>query len=407
MKPFTIIGSVVALFGAVVALHAQTRPLRSSAGNLLQIGQAVLMYANDNKGYFPPDLGKVTKYVKGDLDLFVSPRRATEIPSEVRAKPEDSALWFTMRCDYVLTVPPGTRLTRVRDMAQFPLVVEKGSEPDAPIAILYADGHVVEYGPQMPRGGPAFRANPSAPASRPAALIPAPPSTQPATAGALVGKLPGNVASALAGSWRISFERVVQATYTFNPDGTFALAFAAVPPHSPPGRASGTWKLDGTRLVITNTASDTPYTVIGEQETAEVVGLTDDALALHTTNRKGTEEVMTFQRVIPFAKGKHDNPKVMGTWQADRALLVLAESGLAVMNAGGQSVKGEWSQRGGQLLILFDTPPPSDNRRRADPDARSREVSLTIDLVNDTTLVLTGPLLHSRDNAPATFLRVK
>ena len=57
MKLCTILASAVALFGAVVTLHAQTRPLRSSAGNLLQIGQAVLMYANDNKGYFPPDLG--------------------------------------------------------------------------------------------------------------------------------------------------------------------------------------------------------------------------------------------------------------------------------------------------------------------------------------------------------------
>jgi hypothetical protein len=77
-----------------------------------------------------------------------------------------------------------------------------------------------------------------------------------------------------------------------------------------------------------------------------------------------------------------------------------------VLNASERSVRGEWSQRGEQLLVLFDTPPVAPGRRRIDPAPLNRETSLTIDLADDTTLVLTGAMFQ-RNGTPSTFLRVK
>ena len=388
--------SLVLLCVAIVPVHGQTRPAGSAAVNLRQIGQAIHMYASDHKGYVPPDLGKLAKYVReSGLDVFVSPRRMTQIPPEVRAKPEASAEWFATQCDYVLTVPPGTRISRLRDPAQFPIVVEKPTNGGGVIAILYADGHVVEYADRNvaePAGAPA--------ASSPAPMAAAPPSTRRAQAKGPGAKLPADLPGALTGSWRLT--QGVDATYAFKADGTFTLTFLAS------GQASGTWKLDGNRLIMTNTATSTPYTVVGEQEDAEIVGVTDNALALRTTNRKGADEILVFEKIVPFASGKHDNPKIIGTWQADDMLLVVAESGLFVMSGGMRTSKGQWSQQGNSLTILFERPSTvPGNRRRVDPEPRSGEASLTIDLVNDTTLVLTGQVLGRPDHMPATFLRVK
>jgi hypothetical protein len=394
MKPFTIIGSAAAFLGAVVTLHAQTRPLGSSAGNLLQVGQALMMYANDNKGHLPPDLGKLAKYVRGNLDVFTSPRGGTPLPREVREKPEASADWFNSRCDYVLTVPPGTRLSRVREPGAFPLVIEKGSKGREPIAILYADGHVVEYAAAT--APPTIARDEQPTASRPGAMTPATPATLPADVAAVAGKFPADLPAALVGAWRLTAG--VDATYQFDADGTFTLRFPGA------GQAGGTWKLDGKRLVMTNTTSGTPFTLVGEQEDAEIVGVTERALALRTTNRKGAEEVLVFQKIVPFPKGKHDNKMIVGTWQADNLLLVLGESGLLVMSGGPRNMKGQWSQAGDMLTVLFDV--PAAGQRRIDREPTTRETSFTIDLVNDTTLILTGPFLQ-RAEGPVAFLRVK
>ena len=76
------------------------------------------------------------------------------------------------------------------------------------------------------------------------------------------------------------------------------------------------------------------------------------------------------------------------------------------MNAGGRSVKGQWSQRRDRLTIFFDVPAIVPGQRRIDREPANRETALTIDLVNDTTLVLSGPMLQ-RPDGTATFLRVK
>ena len=331
MNPRTCLPVVAFLLLAstigVVASRAQAPGARGgdSASNLRNIGQAIMMYANDHKGHVPPDLGKLAKYLDGNLDVLVSPRRVTLMPDDVRAKPEASAEWFNTWCDYVLTVPPGTRQSRIRMPSQFPLVVEKPSlQDEGTIAVLYADGHVVEYARRAPgaRTDAAIAPAPAAAASRPAPMVPA--SAPLPNADEVVGKFPENLAAALAGSWRLTDS--IDATYTFNPDGMFTLAFQNSGDAS--GEASGTWKLNGKRLIMTNTVSNTPFTIVGEQEDAEIAGLTGNALALRTTNRKGAEELLLFARIVPFAKGKHDNAKVVGTWQADNLLLVLAESGM-------------------------------------------------------------------------------
>jgi hypothetical protein len=77
---------------------------------------------------------------------------------------------------------------------------------------------------------------------------------------------------------------------------------------------------------------------------------------------------------------------------------------LAVFDEGGSSSKGEWTQSGDQLLLVLDSPVMEGSRKRVER-GESRRL-MDIDLVDDTTLVLTGEL--SRDaKSTATFIRVK
>jgi hypothetical protein len=218
----------------------------------------------------------------------------------------------------------------------------------------------------------------------------------------------GDVTPALAGAWRTNVDPYT-ATYQFDGDGKFVLTFA-LGPRSPmrggmAGRASGTWKLDGHALVMTNTQSDTPFTQVGEEERADVAGLDEHTLVLDTTNRKGKPEQIVLRRVVPFARGKHDDDKIVGTWNGEGITLVLADSGLAVL----MGWKGEWSQHGKTLTMLMST----SAQRAGNPGAPSSQpaggyekITFNIDLLDDTTLVVTGELGRPEQRT-ITLLRVK
>jgi hypothetical protein len=141
-----------------------------------------------------------------------------------------------------------------------------------------------------------------------------------------------------------------------------------------------------------NHDSNTPHTVAGEQEQAEVARVSETELVLSTTDKHGKPEEITLARGIPFARGKRDNEKVVGTWHEGQMTLVLAESGMAVFGP----LKGEWSQQGNKLLLNL---PPLDSRRNnagpagGAPAGALQQFELTVDLLDDTTLVLTGDVV--------------
>jgi hypothetical protein len=238
-----------------------------------------------------------------------------------------------------------------------------------------------------------------------AVAVAAAPTTRPA----------GNKSDGIVGAWRTSVG-MLDATYQFNDDGTFSLTFTPTTkadrtavrgmPQTRPGNApatttaGGTWRMEGKRLVMTNTRSDTPLTVVGEREDAEVVRVDANELVLRTTDARRKVEDVRFERRTAFRKAARDDVRVVGTWRGDQGTMVLANSGMVAM----LGTKGEWSQSGSRLAIKL-TGRPSDPRMGGRP-VPSLDFDFTIDLVNDTTLVVTGDWIGGQGQT-LIFVRAK
>jgi hypothetical protein len=325
------------------------------------------MYSNEYKGHLPPDLAGAKPYLGEGADASVA----------------------RLQEDYVYAVQPGTRIVRIKSPGQHPVLVQK-AEPGESILILFADGHVGRFtpAPAAPRGGGRAPENAAA---------------QPAEQGIL-------------GAWQTT-AGLHDARYQFNADGTFTLEFTpsaklaqhqrqlpqtrpAVPPQ--PARAGGTWRIEGKRLVMTNTSSTTPFTVVGEREEAELVSVGPNDLVLRTTDNRGQPEDVRLVRRTPFEKGKRDDQRIVGTWRSERLTLVIADSGLAAM----LGAKGEWSQGGNHLAIKVTSPggvaPRTPDELRA---IAATDLDFTIDHLDETTLVMTGDLFGTAHTL--LLLRVK
>lgn len=108
--------------------------------NLRQIGQGAMIYANDHKGKYPPDLG--TLLVESDLGIqaFVSPKSGKVIPPNIRAaKPEDQAVWVNENADYIYV---GAGMKPVDGANQVLAYERPGIARNGASEILYNDGHV-------------------------------------------------------------------------------------------------------------------------------------------------------------------------------------------------------------------------------------------------------------------------
>ncbi len=110
------------------------------AANLKQIGNGLILYANENKGAAPPDLGTL---VVEDLtaQVFICPSGNTAPPDiETQSKPDLLTKWINANSDYVYIKPAGPLVNLGADVI---VVYEKFEDHDNDgINILYADGHV-------------------------------------------------------------------------------------------------------------------------------------------------------------------------------------------------------------------------------------------------------------------------
>jgi prepilin-type processing-associated H-X9-DG protein len=107
-----------------------------SASNLRQIGQAAMMYANENKNKYPPDLA--TMYKRQDLtpSVFINPRTETTPPPP--GTPEEMAAWVQEHSDYVWIGGDKTAASPPEQV----LAYEKLEENPEGVNVLFADGHV-------------------------------------------------------------------------------------------------------------------------------------------------------------------------------------------------------------------------------------------------------------------------
>lgn len=212
--------------------------------------------------------------------------------------------------------------------------------------------------------------------------------TKPSTAPAISDE--GPPIHPIVGSWRIRMDPI-RATYRFGNDGSFLLSFKGVPARrdaSPP-EAGGSWRVDDDKLVMLNKWSNTPLSIVGEEETATITSVTPENLALSHLNGKGEQETLTLARVHPFVKGKRDDPRIVGQWKSSRYTLDLQADGAAVRTSRSQTM-GEWCQQGATLTLLMNPPEVrSAARRQADPSlSEPREEEHLILQLDEQRLVL-------------------
>src|SRR3954452_6170988 len=67
-----------------------------------QIGQAILLYCNDHKGNYPPDLGTLLLTEDITADVFICPSGKNHLPDGFdKMTPEQKADWVNKNGDYV------------------------------------------------------------------------------------------------------------------------------------------------------------------------------------------------------------------------------------------------------------------------------------------------------------------
>jgi hypothetical protein len=180
----------------------------------------------------------------------------------------------------------------------------------------------------------------------------------------------------MVGVWRVDLSPIT-AIYQFRGNGTFSLQFKGVPlpPATPTAvahQASGTWRVEGKELILRNTASTTPLTIVDEEEKATILSVDLDRLIIEHLDRKGRLEKLTLTRVQPFHAGRRDNPAIVGTWQThnSRGGIEIHDSGeLRMTRYNGGFSTGQWSQEGNALrVVIFPPDDPNAAQRAGRPD---------------------------------------
>jgi prepilin-type processing-associated H-X9-DG protein len=110
------------------------------ASNERQIGQAILLYANENKGKYPPDLGTLIKTQDITVDVFACPSSDNTVPPEImRGTKDQQAAWANTNSSYVF-VGQGMNFNAPADAI---VLYEKNDDHDEDgMNFLYGDGHV-------------------------------------------------------------------------------------------------------------------------------------------------------------------------------------------------------------------------------------------------------------------------
>ncbi len=107
------------------------------ASNLRQIGQAILLYSDDNHGQYPPDLGTLIKTEDITASVFVCPDTNTRPPPGMT--PDQAADWVNHNSDYVYV---GAGLKQGADPSTVVCYEKDNNHHGGGMNMLFGDGHV-------------------------------------------------------------------------------------------------------------------------------------------------------------------------------------------------------------------------------------------------------------------------
>jgi hypothetical protein len=114
-----------------------------SASNLRQIGQGCLLYANEHRGAYPPDLGTLITSFDMNVETFVDPSGSTIVPSQVRnGTPQQQAAWANQNSDFVYL---GTRINAGKPADRVLAHSKLEIRPNDGMNIMFNDGRVMWF----------------------------------------------------------------------------------------------------------------------------------------------------------------------------------------------------------------------------------------------------------------------
>ena len=105
--------------------------------NMRQIGQGIFLYANENKGKYPPNLGILVKTEELTPQVFVCPTGNTAPPNGLAI--DDQVKWVNDNADYVYL---GSGMNVTAGAEVIVLYEKPGAHGGQGMNMLYGDGHV-------------------------------------------------------------------------------------------------------------------------------------------------------------------------------------------------------------------------------------------------------------------------
>ena len=106
--------------------------------NMRQIGQGILLYSNENRGKYPPDLGTLVKTEDLTAEVFTCPSGEKRAPRTFANK-NDAAKWVNENSDYVYI---GAGKTSAIGADVIVLYEKPDAHGGQGMNMLFGDGHV-------------------------------------------------------------------------------------------------------------------------------------------------------------------------------------------------------------------------------------------------------------------------
>lgn len=153
MRPAFVLSLIAALSVATLVLAQTTKPAdaRATAARLRQVGQALLTYATDNRGYLPEQISTLApKYI---IPTTLLPESVT-VPEGFSDWDEQKRAEFIERSTDIRYLGRQERVVKIREPAERAITMARDADDASLLCIGFADGHVETFRAVAPQPAP-------------------------------------------------------------------------------------------------------------------------------------------------------------------------------------------------------------------------------------------------------------
>jgi len=111
----------------------------TTLNHLQQIGQASLIYAAENRGFFPTAFGQLVSKLRKP-EAFLDARTDSTVPADWEKMTADQQRnWVNIHCEFDFTSAAGQKSFRIKEPSKVPLAITR-DKPGRKKVTLFADG---------------------------------------------------------------------------------------------------------------------------------------------------------------------------------------------------------------------------------------------------------------------------